>query len=283
MWLRPLDRNRERQYGNPMRQTQRKALAAGLLACLLLPECGGTSVEVSPTRDPRCRGHFNPYPPTEATGMPEAPIACFDQATGRCMQAVPEGCDHPFPGDLEDCQIVCEDRGCNAAEPCSSSADACVLLTDKGTGLCVPRCKSGSCPAGQVSSLDGPDLHTCAPAEPDYSGSCSGSCVVCGLSGPFSIRVAPANAKATVIAGSSPPSLNFKAFFSREGDPEIDVSASASWSLEDASLGHFSSPGTLQLSGVAGKTAVFVQYGPPDRPKLFTSGAWLTIDVASSN
>lgn len=266
-----------------MRQTQRKALAAVLLACLLLPECGGNSVETPPTLDPRCRGHFNPYPPTVATGMPEAPIACFDQATGRCMQAIPEGCDHPFPGDLEDCQIVCEDRGCNAAEPCSSPADACVLLSDKGTGLCVPRCKSGLCPAGQVSSLAWPDLHTCAPAEPDSSGSCPGSCVVCGLSGPFSIRVAPANAKVTVIGGSPPLLVRFKAFLSRKGDPEIDVSAGAGWSLEDASLGHFSSPGTLQLSGVAGKTAVFVQYGPPGRKDMFSSGAWVTVNVATSN
>lgn len=264
-----------------MIRAYRRALAAALAASVLLPQCGGTAVEAQAPRDPRCRGHFR-YVPTPIPGLPVAPVTCFDEPSGQCLEAAPEYCDHTFPGDLQDCQIACEDRGCNSARPCPSKDDACVLLPDHGTGLCVPRCIDGVCPLAHQE----PWLEECAPAEPDYAGSCSGSCVVCGFMERPALRVDPASATTTVSAGSTPGTLAFKALFARKGQPAMDVTSLAHWKLQDPTLGSLSSPGVLQLGGQAGKTGVIATYDPPGPPypdDEYISGAQVIVNTATSN
>jgi hypothetical protein len=233
-------------------------LAGTLVGAVFAMQCGGREIGVEEKRDVRCAGY-------RATG--EDLLACpyaFDETTGRCKVV----CGGPFASLIE-CEFVCERRGCNATQPCPSADDACVFVPYLGTGYCARRCVAGLCPIYDHRN----PLGICAPSPPDYPGACSDPCVVCGLDQRLSLRIDPTAVSVTIEQGQTPAALAFNALFSRQGAPEQNVTAQATWQLEDPELGLFTSAGTLAPSGAAGTTIVVATYSPDNKSVPYYVGS----------
>jgi hypothetical protein len=245
----------------PIRFVQGAGAAATLLCTLCLIQCGAKVIGLEEKRDPRCL-----VAPSDE-GLNSLCGVSVDPRTGTCT-----GNCGPF-SSTEECDIVCRHRGCNAAQPCPSDNEECVFLSAVGTGYCATRCNDDACPLGNSSS----PLHTCALAEPDYGGSCPEPCSVCGLHYQLYFFVDPEQVTATLIDGQEPPVAISKALFQRAGGPEQDVTALAEWAIDDPTLGSFTAPGTLALSGIAGKTFIRAHYTGPAKSFSYSSGAVVSI------
>lgn len=77
----------------------------------------------------------------------------------------------------------------------------------------------------------------------------------------YSLRIEPLSSQATVTKGQPPPSVAFQAFAKpSNGGAEEEVTAQAQWSLSNAALGTFASPGSLSLVEAGGKTKVVASW-----------------------
>src|SRR5262245_20892896 len=95
-----------------------------------------------------------------------------------------------------------------------------------------------------------------------------------GQTSSYTLRIEPSSASATVIKGQTPPVLTLKAFATPiAGGAEQEVTADSAWSLQNAKLGTFNTPGTLTLAEAGGKTNITASY------KGATATALLTVKL----
>jgi len=98
------------------------------------------------------------------------------------------------------------------------------------------------------SSADPSPLDSSSPS-PSPSSAPSASPVL-------SLRIDPPSATSGVLLGAPPSTLAFRAFATRQGAPETDVTDEVAWTIDGAHIADLTRPGSLSTVGIGGKAKV---------------------------